>query len=111
IKYGLGLNEKKAIALAIFQEVSLRFETMQGAFPYGIFSSDSSFSQEDLVSNLIGFYRALYPKVDFLALCGPVSKEASKKVWKTGGTVGSTKNRSFTPSLKACEECKGKPMF
>lgn len=111
LRSNLDLNKKKSIALAIFQEISMKFETMQGSFPYKIFSSDSSFSQEDLVSNLIGFYTAVYPGVDFLKMCEPVSKAASKDVWKKFGSVGSEKNRTFEPSFKMCDDCKGKPTF
>lgn len=110
IKYRLEEATKKSIALTIFQEVSMKFETMQGDFPYGLFT-DSGFSQEDLVSNLIGFYRALNPDLNVLSLCSPVSKEASKEVWKQSGSVGSNKNVSFLPAFKPCKECTGKPTF
>jgi hypothetical protein len=111
VRSRLDLKQKKAIALAIFQEISMRFETMQGSFPYGIFSGDSSFSQEDLVSNLIGFYKAVYPDIDFIGLCDPVSRESSKQVWKTSGGVGSRKNRTFKPLYKTCTDCRGAPTF
>jgi hypothetical protein len=111
VKSKLPLDKKKAIALAIFREVSIKFETMQGDFPYGIFSGDSSFSQEDLVSNVIGFYRAIYPDKDFLKLCQPVSKEASKVVWNTSGSVGSEKKRDFKPLYHNCKDCPNPPVF
>jgi hypothetical protein len=111
VQYGLAPATKRAIALAIFQELSLRFETMQGRFPFRIRSGPSSFSQEDLVSNLIGFYRALHPKTDFLAVCRPVSKEASKKVWTATGAVSAIKNQTFLPVFHSCFDCKGTPKF
>src|SRR5207245_9266473 len=51
----------------------------------------------------------LDPETDFLKLCGPVSKDASKEVWNNTGSVGSKKNRTFKPKFKSCEECKGTP--
>jgi hypothetical protein len=42
VRYGLTPAMKRAIALAIFQELSLRFEAMQGSFPFRVFSGPSS---------------------------------------------------------------------
>ncbi len=39
--------------------------------------TDNGFSVGGLVSNLVGFYRALYPAIDFIRICEPVSKEES----------------------------------
>ena len=111
VRYGLEAGAKRSIALAIFQELSLRFEAMQGRFPFKVFSGPSSFSQEDLVSNLIGFYKALYPKTDFLAMCRPVSKDASKKVWQMSGAVDAVKNETFLPVFHSCADCLGTPKF
>jgi len=69
------------------------------------------FSQEDLVSNLVGFYRALYHKVDIVALCKPISQEASENVWRSTGAVSSRKNPTFEPILHNCKECPAKPKF
>ena len=68
-------------------------------------------SEEDLVSNLIGFYRALFPLIEVDELCKPVSVEASKKIWNTDGPVGVKKNKSFTPRFHKCDECKNTPAF
>lgn len=111
VKRGLTTVKQESIALAIFQEISLKFETMQGSFPFGTFTSDSSFSQEDLVSNLIGFYRAVRPQVDYLSLCQAVSKDASKAVWDAEGSVGSVKNKNFKPVFHTCTECATAPVF
>jgi hypothetical protein len=107
VRLGLSTAEKESVALSIFTEVSVSFEELQGNWIY--FLSDSSFSGEDLVSNLIGFYRVVRPGTDYIAACGPVSKAASEKVWDTYGAPGeaANKNRTFTPNLFPCSECKG----
>ena len=107
VKYGLSSSIKESVALAIFQEVSMEFESMQGWAVW----SDSSFSVEDLVSNMIGFYRAVRPGPDYVALCQPVSKEASLKIWDTKGAVGSHKNKKFEPVFFDCDECTAKGPF
>lgn len=104
VRTGLPLAAKESVALAIFQEVSLAFESKQGWALW----SDSSFSVEDLVSNMISFYNAVRPGPDYLALCQPVSKEASLKIWDTKGAVGSHKNKKFEPVFFDCEECTAK---
>ena len=38
VKLDLDIEIRRSIALTIFQEVSLRFETYQDLFPFGIFS-------------------------------------------------------------------------
>jgi hypothetical protein len=58
VKRHLTLQEKKSVAMAIYFSVSMDFETFQGQIPLSK-TKDSSFSGEDLMSNLIGFYRAV----------------------------------------------------
>ena len=121
VRHGLGEFQKRSVALAIFMEVSLGFERMQGKFPFGMVSGDSSFSLEDLVSNLIGFYIAigLVTKSQVLDSARPVSKSAALQIWDRDGSVGSRKNWEFTPQLstntshddgRSCrDECFGQP--
>ncbi|MBL8233083.1 MAG: hypothetical protein JNL98_31585 [Bryobacterales bacterium] len=115
VRRGLLTPRRESIGLAIFMEVSRAFENMQGWVPEqtpGLGRiGESSFSQEDLVSNLIGFYKAVRPETDYLSLCGPVSKEASKQVWDSSGSVGSIKNKKFSPILHPCKECAGTGVF
>lgn len=101
VRHNLSEPQKQSVALAIFMEVSYGFERMQGKFPQGLFASDSSYSQEDLVSNLIGFYIAVgaITKTQALDAASPVSKNAALAIWDRDGSVGSNKNKSFTPSL------------
>jgi hypothetical protein len=98
VKKGLSLPQKRAVALAIFLNVSIGFETYQGSWPYCWFT-DSGFSGEDLVSDLIGFYRAVYPYRKYLELCEPVSKKKALEIWDKAGPIGSHKNRTIRPLL------------
>lgn len=109
VRYGLALSQKESVALAIFLRVSMQFETMQGTFPWSLKTSDSSFSVEDLVSNLIGFYRAVRPRGDYVKRCEPVSKAAAETVWDTWGAVGTHKNRQIKAVLFPCPDCASSP--
>lgn len=122
VKRGLSTAQKESVALTIFMEVSVGFENLQGSFPWSWVSSnskDSSFSEEDLVSNLIGFYVAVRRGIDPLILCRPINppvkdKEKTKPsvaVWDKYGSVGSNKNRTFRPVFHPCDECTGPHRF
>jgi hypothetical protein len=107
VPYGLNESQQNAVGLGIFQEVSTRFETMQGNYSY---FTDSGFSQEDLVSNLVGYHAAARgEKADDLIkrLCKPVSKETAYKMWDRYGALGDAKNKNKTwkPVIHTCEEC------
>lgn len=121
VRHRLGELQKRSVALAVFMEVSLGFERMQGKFPFGFVSGGSSFSLEDLVSNLVGFYIAIgtVTKAHVLDAARPVSKAAALAIWDRDGSVGSRKSREFTPQLTpdsgyddghACrDDCIGQP--
>ncbi|WP_437719051.1 hypothetical protein WMF45_23135 [Sorangium sp. So ce448] len=112
VRRGLSPAQKESVALSIFMEVSYAFEEMQGSFPFSLTrANDSSFSEEDLVSDLIGFYVAVRPGIRPLDLCRGVSRRASLAVWDTYGSVGSHKNRSFSPVFHPCDECRGPSRF
>jgi hypothetical protein len=113
VQSGLSVAQKESAALAIFMEVSVGFETLQGSFPWSLssHSNDSSFSEEDLVSDLIGFYVAVRPGINAVELCGAVSTAASLVVWDTYGSVGSNKNHTFSPRFHPCDECRGAGRF
>lgn len=86
---GLSNIVKQQVALGIFMDVSQSFEELQDSWlARHLTGSDSGFSEEDLVSDLIAFYKALLPKLDIDALCKPVSVAASQAVWNAGGPVG-----------------------
>ncbi len=98
IKKGLNLSQKHSVALAIFLGVSHKFENLQNSWPFTL-GTDSGYSAEDLVSNLIGFYRTIYPEMDILQQCEPVSKETALEIWDKYGAVGSNKNYTSSPFL------------
>lgn len=78
--------------------VSIEFESLQSNWFYRHVTS-SGYSAEDLVSNLIGFYRALFPHINFIRLCEPVPKDQALAIWDTFGAVGSNKNHKAKPIL------------
>lgn len=100
IKYGLTRDQKKSIGLSIFMDVSHDFERFQNS-ALGRLVTDSGYSAEDLVSNLIGFYIAVgvISKTDAIAACQPVSRETAERIWRNNGAVGSNKNTTFEPHL------------
>ncbi|CAI1508010.1 Uncharacterised protein [Serratia fonticola] len=97
IRKGRTLHERYSIALAMMLTIARRFESMQGSFPFNLVT-DSGFSGEDLVSDLLGFYRATTHPNPF-ELLRPVSKEEALKRWDYYGPIGSYKNESFRPLL------------
>jgi hypothetical protein len=108
VRRGLSQQQKESVALGIFLDVSHRFEMKQGSFPYKLVT-DSGYSAEDLVSNLIGFYRAVRPGFPYVKECQPVSRAAAEDVWKKYGSVGALKNPFVGPFLFQCTECPGGP--
>ncbi len=98
IKRGIHLAQKRSVTLAIFLDVSHKFENLQDSWPYNL-GSNSGYSAEDLVSNLIGFDRTIYPEDNILQLCEPVSKEIALEIWDKYGAVGSNKNYTTHPFL------------
>lgn len=106
IKSGLNETQKASVALAIFMEVSIGFETMQGQFPFSLASGQSSFSQEDLVSNMIGFYIGWKDlSIGFAEMqCKSVSIKESERIWDESEGLG--KNTSFKATYKQSCECE-----
>ncbi|MCT2388457.1 hypothetical protein [Erwinia pyrifoliae] len=87
--------EQKSIALAM--TMTRKFEAFQGSFPNNLVT-DSGFSGEDLVSDLLGFYRVVSVQNPFGVL-RPVSKEEALKRWDYYGKIGNWKNETFQPLL------------
>lgn len=100
IKHGLTIEQKKSVALAIFIEISLRFERLQ-LFAEKLGIAKSGFSQEDLVSDLIGFYIGIgeVSKLEAIRACHPVSAAAAYAIWDREGSVADHKNVSFSPQF------------
>lgn len=106
IKDKLTSAEQRSVALAIFLDVSIAFETMQSNWFYRMFT-DSGFSAEDLVSDLVGFYRAVAPGPHYVELCQPVSLADALAIWEKFGPVGSMKNTFPAPYLYSIDPGTG----
>lgn len=98
VRRDLTPSQENQVALTIFLDVSHSFERYQQMWPYSFFTQ-SGYSVEDLVSNLVGFYRALHPKPSYINKCDPTSKEFAQEIWKKHGSVETTKNRRAKPLL------------
>jgi hypothetical protein len=113
IRKGLSKARRIEVALAIFMDVTVQFEAMQSNKFWSLMT-DSGFSVEDLMSNLISFHRA----VDDLSMevvrqeCGVVSAEAALAVYDASlsGGIGAVKTRDFLkPAYFPCDACKDPP--
>ncbi len=104
VKYGLSKEQKEQVALAIFQEVSMAFESFQAAGVI-IGKGASSFEPADLTSNLMNFYRIIRPELDqekIMKLSKPLTIKQSIEVYKKyPGTFTDKKfkNKQFTPKF------------
>ncbi len=100
VRKGLSAKEKENVALGLYLLASHSFESFQGGFPFNLVSS-SSYSGEDLVSNLIGFYQAYRGLSEVAArlACGETSVEESLRIWDTHtpGGLGNMKNYNLKP--------------
>lgn len=107
IRRDMPVHARWRAALGIFMEASIGLERYQGSFPLGLISS-SSFSAEDLVSNLISFYAAArqIPLVRMRTICGEVSVAESFRIWDEylPGGLGGLKNRNYRPRLFPTQE-------
>ncbi|CAM3605586.1 hypothetical protein RABR111495_02985 [Rahnella bruchi] len=89
---------KKRIALTIIMKAAWRFEALQDTSLIN-WRTDSGFSCEDLVSDLVGFYRIFGNGIDPLILSQPTDIAYSLSIWDHYGPVGSHKNKTFRPLL------------
>ena len=104
VKHGLSDQQKQEVALAIWEDLADKFEENQGQLPKVLFSN-SSFSQEDLPSDVIAFYMALSHIPNREALLGQVDfgtrlgKADAALFLKSMGDLGdeNNKNRTFWP--------------
>lgn len=97
IKRGRSYAERKSIALAMMMSLARKFEGLQATFPISL-ATDSGFSGEDLVSDLLGFYRVVAVQNPFEML-QPVSREEALMRWDYYGKIGIWKNEGFTPLI------------
>ncbi|MDM4754648.1 hypothetical protein [Escherichia coli] len=89
---------KARVALTLMYGTAKRFEAWQNSFIFNWYI-DSGFSAEDLVSDLIGFYRVFGTGPDPLLLAKPLSYTKALQIWDTYGAPGNFKNTEFTPFL------------
>jgi len=101
-KHGMTSRQKRSVALSIFMDVSRRFEWFQRILSLNDFVlTNSGHSEEDLVSNLLGFYIAVgeLSKAEVMRLVHPTSRETAEHVWRVSGAVGDNKNRTWQPNI------------
>lgn len=107
VKKGLSHAVREQVALGIFLAGSYEFEALQSSIPY-VWRTDSGFSVEDLVSDLIGFYIAFrdISMERMRVICGEVSVQESYRIWDTYTPhgIGSVKNRTAKPILFPTKE-------
>ncbi|WP_233979807.1 hypothetical protein [Pectobacterium versatile] len=111
IKKGVSRSEQFSIALAMMMAVAPRFEGFQDGFPFNFFT-ESGFSAEDLVSDLLGFYRVV-DGIHYFSELKPISRDEALKRWDFYGSIGAFKNKSFRPLLFPDPELNpnGQPYF
>lgn len=97
LRRGRTYSERTRIALAMMMTMARKFEGLQASFPISL-TTDSGFSGEDLVSDLLGFYRVVSIQNPFDIL-RPVSKAEALKRWDYYGKIGNWKNEAFRPIL------------
>lgn len=101
---GISPAMQESVALTIFQNTSQSYEGVQE-----FFGSSSGFSEEDLVSNIIGFNAAADGKTAEQTIkekCGKIlSKEAAIEVWNQTGGITKNRNRKWEPTLHKCTTC------
>jgi RHS repeat-associated protein len=87
VRYNLSKDEQILVALSIVKEVSEKFEKLQATIPYWPLTN-SGFSEEDLVSDLIGVNRAIknYSQNFVAAACRVVPDSIAEAIFdRTGG--------------------------
>ncbi|CAM3605382.1 hypothetical protein RABR111495_02960 [Rahnella bruchi] len=89
---------KKRVALTIMMKIAWRFEAFQDSSIIN-WKTDSGFSCEDLVSDLVGFYRIFGNDVDVLRLAQPTRLTYALSIWDHYGPMGGFKNYGFRPLL------------
>lgn len=98
IRSCLSWEVKRQIALTIIMKTAYRLEAFQQSSFFSWYT-DSGFSGEDLVSDLVGFYRVFGNEVDPIIFSYPTTKEYALSIWDYYGPVGNFKNKEFRPLL------------
>lgn len=98
VKACLSPQVKARVALTIMYSTAKRFEAWQNSILFNWYT-DSGYSAEDLISDLVGFYRVFGKGPDPLWLAEPVSYETALQVWDSCAPLGHYKNTQFSPLL------------
>ncbi|PBI79086.1 hypothetical protein A9993_04815 [Rahnella victoriana] len=94
----LSWDMKRRIALTIMMKTAWRFEALQDSSLIN-WRTDSGFSGEDLVSDLVGFYRVFGNGIDPIILAQPTDISYGLSIWDHYGPIGNFKNKGFKPLL------------
>ncbi|KFC07718.1 hypothetical protein GTGU_01678 [Trabulsiella guamensis ATCC 49490] len=94
----LSPSMKARVALTLMYGTAKRFEAWQDSILFNWYT-DSGFSVEDLVSDLVGFYRVFGSGPDPLWLAKPVSYTTAVQIWDAYDPIGKYKNKKFSPYL------------
>jgi hypothetical protein len=99
VRKGLTPAQKEQVGLSIFLAASMQFEQMQSSWPFS-WVTDSGFSAEDLMSNVIGFFAAWrgHTQSHLRQLCGEVSVQESLRIWDEHLPNGLENLKSRTPA-------------
>jgi hypothetical protein len=112
VRKGLSRAQRESAALGIFMAASHRFEGLQASLPFSMFTN-SGYSAEDLLSNLIGFYSAFrsIPIERMRLVCGETSVAESLRIWDEHlpNGIGAIKNRTTRPVLFSVREGVSSP--
>lgn len=102
LKKKLSDAEVLGVSLYLFQQTSVEFEAQQGG---GLSIGGSSYSGEDLPSNLLSFYRAAFnlPAEQVMAACGEAVPERTDSKPQVGQNetfrpVGLPEDQAFPPA-------------
>lgn len=110
VKKNLPDSTLKSAALGMWDISGHEFERDQGKslIPQ---SRNSSYSEEDMTSNLLSFYVAFFgmERPELSAICGTVSQKENAAMQKHSSKM--QRNYSPIPVIRDCVECKGDRSF
>jgi RHS repeat-associated protein len=116
VPLGLRPDEGIGVGLGIFKDYAMIFEKYQARF---LPSQSSSFSEEDLPSDIISYYIAasnhgsmitrILDETVVRELCKVVDPDESKDIWRRDGGLGT--NHNFTPVFHKTCSCTDTPKW
>jgi hypothetical protein len=103
VQSNLTRTQRHSVALAIFLEVSCGFEAHQGLYLF-THAAKSSFAADDLLSNLVGFYRVVNPSVYEQVVASKVPVAVAEAIWDAY-PLTSQRNELLQPLLFPTPHC------